>query len=103
VSERVEAFARQHPQEPEALLLAGRVAYLGKRWGEAAEYFRRAPRPSSDRAELLFYMAVAFYESGDLLAAQETLELALPRLEKTPFVRGYVERILPPTPPAGSD
>jgi tetratricopeptide (TPR) repeat protein len=94
----VALFANQHPDYPEAQFVAGRVAYLGKRWEEAAAFFGRGGRPGPERAELLFYMAVASFESGNRAAARDLLESALPRLEKTAFVRGYVEKILPPTP-----
>ncbi len=91
----VAGFANEHPDYPEAQFVAGRVAYLGKRWEEAAAFFERGGRPGPERAELLFYMAVASFESGNPTAARDLLESALPRLEKTAFVRGYVDKILP--------
>jgi uncharacterized protein HemY len=101
--QRVAALANRHPDFPEAQYVAGRVAYLGKRWQEAADFFRRGGQPPSERAELLFYMAVAYFESGDGILARELIEAALPRLERTAFVRSYVDRILTPDAAAGQD
>jgi hypothetical protein len=45
---------------------------------------------------LLFYYAVALYESGLTTEAAAALEHALPGLERTPLVEAYSQRILPP-------
>jgi tetratricopeptide (TPR) repeat protein len=86
--------ADDHPEIKEAQYLAGEAAYRSSRWSEAAAYFRRGGPPGDDRPELLFYMAVAFYEAGDRPAAGTALKRALPNLQRTPFVQSYVQRIL---------
>jgi len=86
--------ADAHPESKEAQYLAGEAAYRNSRWPEAAAYFRRGGIVGDDRPELLFYMAVAFYESGDPSSAASALKRALPGLQKTPFVDSYVKRIL---------
>jgi tetratricopeptide (TPR) repeat protein len=97
-SQLADDVAGRFPDATDAQLLAGEIAYRASRWPEAARYFRRAGDPGARRPELSFYMAVAFFESGDLEAARAALARALPRLQRTPFVEGYVQKILPPAP-----
>jgi hypothetical protein len=93
-----EAWALAHevadrlPDSSAAQHLAAEIAYLSSRWAEAASYYRRGGEPA--RPEQLFYLAVALYEAGAPGEAAAALEKALPRLRRTPFVDGYVERIL---------
>ncbi|HEY6321365.1 MAG TPA: tetratricopeptide repeat protein, partial [Thermoanaerobaculia bacterium] len=87
-------LADAHPDSKEAQYLAGAAAYRNSRWPEAAAYFRRGGPPGDDHPELLFYMAVAFYEVGDHPGAVSALKRSLPNLQKTPFVESYVKRIL---------
>ena len=87
-------LADAHPDYREAQYLAGEAAYRNSRWTEAAAYFRRGGPPGDDHPELLFYMAVAFYEVGDQPGAASALRRSLPGLQKTPFVESYVKRIL---------
>ena len=87
-------LADAHPDSKEAQYLAGAAAYRNSRWPEAAAYFRRGGPPGDDHPELLFYMAVAFYEVGDQPGAASALKRSLPNLQKTPFVESYVKRIL---------
>jgi predicted Zn-dependent protease len=87
-------LADAHPDSKEAQYLAGAAAYRNSRWPEAAAYFRRGGPPGDDHPELLFYMAVAYYEVGDRPGAASALKRSLPNLQKTPFVESYVKRIL---------
>ena len=50
----------------------------------------------ADRYDLWFYLAVARFETGDLAGARTALERALPGLQRTEFVEGYVRRIQAP-------
>jgi tetratricopeptide (TPR) repeat protein len=88
-------LADRNPGSPEAQLLAAEVAYRMSRWSEAADYFNRAGTIDPVRSDLLFYMAVALYESNDSEAARTALRAALPRLKRTAFVNAYIEKILP--------
>jgi len=90
--------ADRRPDSSAAQHLAAEIAYLSSRWSEAVRYFRRGGDP--ERPEQLFYLAVALHESGAAAEAVTVLEKALPRLRRTPFVDGYVERILGPSKPA---
>jgi hypothetical protein len=83
-----------HPDSREAQQLAGEAAYRVSRWKEAADYLRRAGGPDDDQPELLFYLAVSLYESGDAQAAAEVLRRSLPNLQRTPYVDGYSRKIL---------
>jgi tetratricopeptide (TPR) repeat protein len=87
-------LADAHPDSKAAQYLAGEAAYRNSRWSEAAAFFRRGGPPGDEHPELLFYMAVAYYEVGDRPAAAAALKRSLPNLQRTPFVESYVKRIL---------
>lgn len=86
--------AEANPRSREAQHLTAVIAYRAARWEDAVRYFRRGGDPGEDRPEVLFYMAVALFESGDVEAAADALRRSLPRLESTPFVRSYRSKIL---------
>lgn len=86
--------ADAHPESRETQQLAGEAAYRISRWSEAADYLGRAGGPGEDQPELLFYLAVALFESGDAQAATAPLRRALPNLQRTPYVDGYARKIL---------
>ena len=102
-------IAIAHPTRQDLQQLVGEIAYRSSRWEEAARYLERGLQPvlrsleapgggRPERPELLFYLAVALFESGRPEEARVPLELALPGLERTPFVRSYMENILQPDP-----
>ncbi len=91
---QVAAVAQAHPEHSEVQLLAAEIAYRASRWNEASQFFRQAGMGSTQKPDLLFYMAVSFFESGDLEAAATALERCLPRLQRTPFVEDYRRKIL---------
>jgi hypothetical protein len=86
--------ADAHPESVEAQHLAAEAAYRVSRWSDAARYFLRGGEPAADQPELLFYMAVALYESGDQARAAEVLKRSLPNLQRTPYVDAYARKIL---------
>lgn len=86
--------ADAHATHQEAQHLAAEAAYRLSRWRDAAAYFRRGGEPGADQPELLFYMAVALYESGEKAAAAAALQRSLPNLQRTPYVDGYAKKIL---------
>ncbi len=86
--------ADAHATLQEAQHLAAEAAYRLSRWRDAAAYFRRGGEPGTDQPELLFYMAVALYESGEKSAAAAALQRSLPNLQRTPYVDGYAKKIL---------
>ena len=86
--------ADAHPDSREAQQLAGEAAYRVSRWKEAADYLGRGGGPGDDQPELLFYLAVALYESGDAQTAAAPLRRALPNLQRSPYVDGYSKKIL---------
>ena len=87
-------LADANPGSREAQHLAAEAAYRSARWQDAASYFKRGGDPGDARPELLFYFAVALYESGERDAAASALERSLPNLERTPYVDAYAKRIL---------
>jgi hypothetical protein len=86
--------ADAHPESVEAQHLAAEAAYRISRWGDAATYFHRGGDPGESQPELLFYMAVSLYESGDTVGAAAALRRSLPNLQRTPYVDGYAKKIL---------
>ena len=86
--------ADAHPEMRDVQQLAGEAAYRISRWSEAAEYLGRAGGPADEQPELLFYLAVALYESGAAQTAAGPLRRALPNLQRTPYVDGYAKKIL---------
>lgn len=86
--------AEARPESREAQHLTAVIAYRAARWQDAVRYFRRGGDPGEERPEMLFYMAVALFESGEGEAAAEALRRSLPGLEHTPFVRSYRSKIL---------
>jgi hypothetical protein len=86
--------ADAHPEWKEAQLLAGEAAYRNSQWKEAAAYFKRSGEIGDDQPEILFYLAVSLYETGDRAGAAQALKRSLPKLQSTPFVQSYVKRIL---------
>lgn len=86
--------ADAHPESVEAQHLAAEAAYRVSRWADAARYFQRGGEPPADQPELLFYMAVALFESGDQAKAAEILKRSLPNLQRTPYVDAYARKIL---------
>jgi len=85
--------AGKNPEYSEIQLVVAEVAYRLRRWDESVAYFRRG-RVDAGRPVLLFYYAVALYESGDRESAAEALQRCLPLLQQTDFIRGYAAKIL---------
>lgn len=92
--QRVREVADAHPDSAEAQHLAAEAAYRLSRWGDAAAYFRRGGDPGEDKPELLFYMAVSLFESGDAAGAATAIRRSLPNLRKTEYVESYEKKIL---------
>lgn len=86
--------ADDHPESAEAQHLAAEAAYRLSRWGDAAAYFRRGGDPGEGKPELLFYLAVALYESGDPAGAAAAIRRAIPNLRKTEYIEEYQKKIL---------
>ncbi len=87
-------LADRYRQLTEPQHLAAEIAYRLSRWSEAVTYFERGGEPEPRHPDRLFYFAVALFETGNRAAAREMLERCLPSLERTAFVRSYVEKIL---------
>jgi hypothetical protein len=90
----VRAVADAHPESVEAQHLAAEAAYRVSNWADAVRYFQRGGEPPADQPELLFYMAVALYESGAAAKAAEILKRTLPNIQRTPYVDAYAHKIL---------
>lgn len=89
-----EEIATRHPELAEAQFFAAEVAYRLRRWDLVREYADRGGTIPADRPALLFYLAVAQFETGDAAAAADTLRRCLPNLQRTDFVTRYSAKIL---------
>lgn len=87
-------LAQRYPADPEPSWIGGEAAYRGSDWQRAIERLLAHGEPPAERPALLFYLAVAFHESGATDRAAEVLRRAIPRLESTPIVDRYVRAIL---------
>ena len=94
-------LADAHPDLSEAQFLAAELAYRTLRWSEAVAFFRRGGDPGNSRPLLLFYEAIALYESGDRSDAVPFLKRSLPKIEHTRYVDDYTRKILGPGAGAG--
>ena len=94
------AFALAHrvadarPDLAEPQFLAAELAYRTTRWNEAVAYFRRAGDPGNGQPLLLFYSAVALYETGDRAGAAVALKRCLPNIRRTPYVEEIAKKVL---------
>lgn len=91
---RAQRLADTRADLPEAQFLAAELSYRSRRWADAVMYFRRGGDPGDGKPLLLFYNAVALYESGDREAAAPVLRRCLVHLRRTPFVDEYVRKVL---------
>jgi hypothetical protein len=91
-------LAGRYPDEPRVQHLAAESAYRSSRWQEAVRHFRQGGDPGEDQPLLLFYLAVALWESGDHAAAADVLQRCDGRLRQTPFVEAYRRKILAAEP-----
>lgn len=99
------AFALAHrvadarPDLAEPQFLAAELAYRTTRWNEAVAYFRRGGDPGDGQPLLLFYSAVALYETGDRAGAAVALKRCLPNIRRTPYVEEIAKKVLGDTAP----
>ncbi|MEM8960872.1 MAG: hypothetical protein AAGD38_05300 [Acidobacteriota bacterium] len=87
-------LADANPDVPEAQLLAAESAYRIARWKEVVTYGKRGDLLDTDRPVLLFYYAIALFETGETEEAASVLERALPGLPDTEYVQRTRDRIL---------
>jgi hypothetical protein len=86
--------ADAHPESTDAQRLAGEAAYRVSRWSDAASYLQRGGGPPDSEPELLFYLAVSLFESGDAPGAAAALRRSLPNLQRSLYVDAYARKIL---------
>jgi tetratricopeptide (TPR) repeat protein len=86
------ADARPDVVEPQ--FVAAEMAYRTTRWNDAVVYFRRAGDPGDGQPLLLFYSAVALYETGDRAGAATALKRCLPNIRRTSFVDDVARKVL---------
>jgi hypothetical protein len=86
--------AAAHPEWAEAQLIAGEAAYRNSHWSEAAGYFLRGGELGDAHPDLLFYLAVSLFETGDKAGAESALKKALPRLQSNAYIESYARKIM---------
>ncbi len=94
-------LADTYPDSAEAQFLAAEAAYRAAQWETAVRRFDAGGDPGTTQPLLLFYKAVALFETGDVTRAADYLQRALPHVRKTPFVRSYTEKIMAATGESG--
>ncbi len=92
--ELARGIADAAPHNREAQLLTAQFAVRLRRWEEAVFYFERSGNLDLDAPQLLFFYAVALYETGESARAAELLRWCQDRIQKTLFVKTYIDKIL---------
>lgn len=92
--ERLSRLADEYSEIPEVQLLAAELAYRLRRWRESRRFFERGGEIDPGDPALLFYYAVALYETGAPQRAAEILRQCLPRLRRDAFIDEYARKIL---------
>jgi hypothetical protein len=86
--------ADAHPESVDAQRLAGEAAYRLSHWSDAAAYLQHGGGLPDSEPELLFYLAVSLFESGDRPGAAAALRRSLPNLQRTPYIDAYARKII---------
>ena len=91
----VQPVADRLPARSDLQLLAGEIAYRSGLWTTGADYFRRSTpeRLGPSDPTQRFYYAVCLYESGDRAGAAAVAATGLEKLQRPPFVEGYLAKI----------
>ena len=87
--------AERLPGRSDLQLLAGEIGYRAGLWSAGAEYFKRSTpggRGPVDPTQR-FYYAVCLYEAGDYAGAAKAASTGLEKLQRLPFVDGYLAKI----------
>lgn len=87
-------LAARYPSHPRVQHTAGEIAYRASRWGDAVRHFRQGGDPGEDQPLLLFYFAVALWETGARQEAAILMRRCEGKLRPTPFVQAYRSKIL---------
>jgi tetratricopeptide (TPR) repeat protein len=87
------SISNRHLGSEDIQILAGETAYRLSQWESAIRFFDRAGSLSRKQPDLLFYLAVSLFETGQLEAARKSLEKSLPKLQRTPFVESFIAKI----------
>jgi tetratricopeptide (TPR) repeat protein len=88
------ALAERFPNDRRVQHTAAEIAYRASRFGEAVRHFRQGGDPGEEQPLLLFYLAVALWETGARDEAARTMRRCEGRLRPTPFVESYRAKIL---------
>lgn len=87
-------LATRYPSHPRVQHTAGEIAYRASRWTDAVRHFRQGGDPGEDQPLLLFYFAVALWETGARQEAAILMRRCDGKLRPTPFVQAYRSKIL---------
>lgn len=92
--EILQPLAERYPDLSELQHTAAALAYLLRRWQESRTYFERGGEIAPSQPTRLFSYAVVLYETGESERAAVVLRKCLRRLQRSPFVNEYAEKIL---------
>jgi predicted Zn-dependent protease len=94
-------LASRHPSNRRVQHTAAEIAYRASLFPDAVRHFRQGGDPGEDQPLLLFYMAVALWETGARAEAAEAMRRCDGKLRPTPFFESYRRRILGGSPTPG--
>lgn len=94
--DEIRQIAADYPEDREAQHLAAEFAIRLRRWQDAVDYFERGGSIDDSFSQRQFFYAIALFETGRHQRAAEALRSCQHRLQKTPFVLSYIEKILGP-------
>lgn len=86
-------LADDNPWHAEAQFFAGEVAYRARRWDRAIEYLSRANSTLEEDPVLLFYLSVAYFESGQEAQARQFFSRCCSTPGENPVIEKYRTRI----------
>ena len=91
----LQPVADRLPGRSDLQLLAGEIAYRAGLWTAGGAYFKRSTPSGTGPVDptLRFYYAVCLYEAGDFAGAAQAASTGLEKLQRLPFVDGYLAKI----------
>jgi tetratricopeptide (TPR) repeat protein len=92
--ELVLRVADDNPLHTDTQALAGELAYRAQRWSEVIEYLRRMGPSLRDDHVLVFYLSVAYFESGQIEEARRAFNQCCSDPDPSPVIESYRAKIL---------
>ncbi len=88
-------LADGNPRHSDVQLFAGEIAYRARRWGQAIDYLRNGGSALDEDPVLLFYLSVAYFESGQEPLARQFFRRCCSQPGLSPIIEEYRLKIVP--------